>query len=90
MVKSEDHMRFSTRDLKATSLSLPEMISLAEPTNREHSIIWSSSGRLLAIVKNLAAGDRVVSLICSNPSETKTTRANILAAAGLYQPISTH
>jgi len=39
--------------------------------------------------KNLAAGVVVVvSLICSNPSETKTTRANISAAASSYQPIS--
>jgi len=40
--------------------------------------------------KNLAAGvEVVVKLTCGNPSETKTTRANISAAASSYQPIST-
>ena len=42
------------------------------------------------MLKNLAAGDGVVvvSSICSNPSETKTTRAKISAARSSYQPSS--
>jgi len=43
------------------------MISFGDPAWRKHSTIWSSSGSRLAILKNLAAGDEVVSLISSNP-----------------------
>jgi len=54
-------------------------LALVDPTWRKHSTFWSSRGSCEAILKNLAAGG-VVSLICSKPSETKTTRANISAA----------
>jgi len=84
-----DHQSFLASSLKATSLSLPGMISLGDPTTREHNTIWSSRGSLLEMEKNLAAGDGVVSLICSKPSETKTTRANILAARASSRPSST-
>ena len=53
-VSQEIHL---AADLKATSLSFPEIISLGDPTTRWHSIIWSSRGSLLAMEKNLAAGD---------------------------------
>jgi len=46
-------------------------------------------GSLAAILKNLAVDDGVVSLACSNPSEIKTTMANISAAARSYQLSST-
>jgi len=83
-------MSLLASSLKATSLSLPGMISLVDPTWRKHSTIWSSSGSRLAMEKYLAAGDGVVvSLICSNPSETNTTRANTSAASSSYQPTST-
>jgi len=88
-VKNEDHRRFWASSLNANSHSLPGMISLVDPTTRWHTIIWSSRGSRLAILKYLAAGDGGVSLICSNPSETKTTMANISAASSSYQPIST-
>ena len=39
LVKIEDHMSILVSSLKATSLSLPEMISLADPTWRKHSTI---------------------------------------------------
>jgi len=61
-VKIEDQRRFSARDLKAISLSLPGIISFVDPTTRWQMIIWSSRGSLLAILKNLAAGVVVVSL----------------------------
>ena len=48
------------RYLKAASESFPEIISLADPTWRKQSTIWSSSGSRLAILKYLAAGDGVV------------------------------
>jgi len=84
-----DHQSLLARCLKAPSLSLLGMISLADPTWRKHSTIWSSSGSRLAMLKYLAAGVVVVvSLICSNPSEKKTIRANVSAAASLYQPPS--
>jgi len=74
------HILFAN-SLNAASLSLPWMISLPDPTRRWHNTIWSSSGSWVAMEKNLAAGDGVVvSLICCNPSETKTTEANTSAA----------
>jgi len=76
--------------LNATSLSSPGMISLSDLTWRRHNTIWSSRGSWAAMKKNLAAGVVVVgSLICSNPSETKTTRANISAATSSSKPSST-
>jgi len=40
----EGHQYFLASSLKATSLSLPWMISLADLTWRKHSTIWSSRG----------------------------------------------
>ena len=88
-MKNEDQRRLAARDLKATSLSLPAIISLGDPTTRWHMIIWSSRGSLLAMERNLVAVVGVMTLIWSKPSETKTTRANISAARSSYQPSST-
>jgi len=51
-----DDQSLLANSLNVTSLSLPGMISLADPTWRKHSIIWSSRGNRLAMEKNLAAG----------------------------------
>ena len=67
LVKIVDRQSLLASSLNAISLSLPGTISLADPTWRKHSTIWSCRGRPLAMEKNLAAGVGVVSLICSNP-----------------------
>ena len=85
----EDHKSLFASYLNAASRSIIGISSLTDPTTRRHKIILSSSGNFLAMEKNLAAGDGVVvSLTCSNSSETKTIRANISAAASAYLPSS--
>ena len=64
------------RHLKPGSESLERMMSLHEPKIRLHSTICRSRGSCEVILKNLLVSKRaVLSLMTTNESEWKTTRA---------------